>query len=86
LEGLVLGGQVGSEEVEDARSEMPSMLGSVPEDVVIGIAEAADLRSRRVPEESRENVKDSIAELERVRDGGGDEDRELVCFHGYSTK
>jgi hypothetical protein len=78
--------QMGSEGVEDARSEISSMLGSVSEDVVIGTAEVVVLRSRRVPEESKEKVREWIGEMERILNGDGDEDRELVCFHGFAAR
>jgi hypothetical protein len=72
--------------LEEARSEISSIPGSVSEDVVIGTAEVVDIRSRRVPETSREKVKEWIVEMERILNSDGDGDRELVCFHGYTAR
>jgi hypothetical protein len=44
---------------DDLKSEMSSM----PRSEVVGIAEVVDVRSRRVPEESREKVKKWIGEM-----------------------
>jgi hypothetical protein len=74
--------RMGSGEVEDARSEMSSMLESVSEDVVIGTAEVIDMRSRRVPKESRSMVRGWIWDMERIWGG----DSELVCFHGITAR
>jgi hypothetical protein len=71
---------------EEVRSEISSMPGSVSEDVVIGTAEVVDMRSRRVPRESKEKVKEWIVEMERILNSDEDGDRELVCFHGYTAR
>jgi hypothetical protein len=69
----------------EARSEISS-IGSVSEDVVIRVAEAVDVRSRRVPEESREKVRKWIKGMERILNADGDGDCELVCFYGYTAR
>ena len=67
--------QIRSDEMQGARSEISSMLESVSEDVVIGTTEVVNVRSRRVPEESRKKVKKWIMNK-------GDKDRKSMCFHG----
>jgi hypothetical protein len=67
---------------EEARSEISSMLESVFEDAVIGTAEAINMRARRVPEECRPMIREWIGEVQRIRD----EDRELVCYYGYTAR